>query len=87
MVAILNINDYRNDKAIVLSQNVIQTDGTGTYVYVAKEEANQMVASKQKITLGLSNNGLAEVTGGLKPGDKVITVGYQELVEGTKIKL
>lgn len=87
MVAILNINDYRNDKAIVLSQNVIQTDGTGTYVYVAKEDGNQMVASKQKITLGLSNNGLAEVTGGLKPGDKVITVGYQELVEGTKIKL
>jgi len=87
MVAIININDYRNDKAIVISQNLIQTDGTGTYVYVAKQNGKQLVATKQKISLGLSNNGLAEITSGLKPGDKVVTVGYQELVEGTNIKL
>ena len=87
MVAILNINDYRNDKAIVVSQNIIQSDGSGPYVYVAKQDGKQLVAKKQKISQGLSNNGLAEITSGLKPGDKIVTVGYEELVEGTNIKL
>ena len=87
MVAILNINDYKNNKAVVVSQNVIQTDGSGSYVYVVAENGKRLVAKKQKVTQGLSNNGLAEITSGLKPGDRVVTVGYQDLVEGTNIKL
>jgi len=87
MVAILNINDYRNEKAFVVSQNLIQTDGSGSYVYVAKTIDNQLISTKQKVTLGLTNNGLTEIVSGLKQGDQIITVGYQELVEGEHIKL
>jgi len=87
MVAVININDYRNEKALVVSQNLIQTDGSGSFIYVAQLRDKQLIATKQKVILGLSNNGLTEITSGLKPGDKIISVGYQELVEGEHIKL
>ncbi|SDB86584.1 efflux RND transporter periplasmic adaptor subunit [Williamwhitmania taraxaci] len=86
MVAIVNINDYRNEKAIVVSQNQILTDASGSYIYIAKQIEKQLIATKQKVTLGLSNNGITEIIGGLKLGDQVITVGYQDLVEGEHIK-
>lgn len=87
MIAVVNINDYRNEKAIVVSQNLIQTDGSGSFILVAKQVNNNLVAARQRVTLGLSNNGLTEITNGLKPGDKIVTAGYQDLVEGASIKL
>jgi len=34
------------------------------------------------ITIGLSYNGQAEITSGLKAGEQLITQGYQDLVDG-----
>jgi len=86
MVAILNINDYYKEKAIVISQNMVNSDAAGTYILVAQQKGNGFVAKKQNIILGLSNNGLVEVISGLNPGDKLITVGYQDLIEGANIR-
>lgn len=86
MVAILNINDYSKEKAIVVSQNVITRDAEGTFVFVAQQTSNGIVAKKQSVVLGTTNNGLVEVLSGLNPGDKLITVGYQDLVEDAKIR-
>ena len=36
MIAIIQINDYHSDKAIQVPMNVIQTDQTGSYVYVVR---------------------------------------------------
>jgi multidrug efflux pump subunit AcrA (membrane-fusion protein) len=43
-------------------------------------------AFKQPVTLGTSYNGVAEILKGLTVGDKVISVGYQELVDGEYIR-
>jgi membrane fusion protein, multidrug efflux system len=86
MVALVKINDYSAQKAIVLPLNVIQTDNKGNFVLVAKEENNQFIARKQAMQTGQKYNGLAEVTGGLQPGEKVITSGYMNLNEGQIIR-
>lgn len=83
MVCVIRINDYTNPKAIVLPINVIQNDQKDAYVYVSENN----VAKKVIVKLGQSYNGLAEIVNGLKLGDKVITTGYQELVDGQSIKL
>ncbi|HUX54962.1 MAG TPA: efflux RND transporter periplasmic adaptor subunit [Williamwhitmania sp.] len=86
MVAILNINDYYKEKAIVVSQNIISSDADGTFVFVAKQNGNNIEAKKQSVVLGTTNNGLVEVISGLNPGDKLITLGYQDLVDGASIR-
>jgi RND family efflux transporter MFP subunit len=86
MIAIIQINDYHTDNAIQVPMNVIQTDLTGSYVYVVRSKDKYNAAFKQPVTLGISYNGVAEILKGLAVGDKVISVGYQELVDGEYIR-
>jgi RND family efflux transporter MFP subunit len=86
MIAIIQINDYHTDNAIQVPMNVIQTDLTGSYVYVVRSKDKYNAAFKQPVTLGTSYNGVAEILKGLAVGDKVISVGYQELVDGEYIR-
>ena len=86
MIAIIQINDYHTDKAIQVPMNVIQTDPVGSYVYVVRPKDKFHAAFKQPVVLGTSYNGVAEVLQGLSAGDKVISVGYQELVDGEYVR-
>src|SRR5664279_4063988 len=56
MIAIIQINDYHTDKAIQVPMNVIQTDPTGSYVYVVRPKDKFHAAFKQPVVLGNSYN-------------------------------
>lgn len=86
MIAIIQINDYHSENAIQLPMNVIQSDLTGSYVYVVRPKENFNAAFKQPVVLGTSYNGVAEVIKGLSVGDKVISSGYQEIVDGEYVR-
>lgn len=87
MVAVIKINDYKNEAALVLPINYVQKDQTGDFVYIAKNNGSDLVASKIRVAIGQVYNGLAEITQGLKEGDKLINSGYLELEEGEKVRL
>jgi RND family efflux transporter MFP subunit len=86
MIAIIQINDYHAENVIQVPMNVIQTDLEGSYVYVVRTKDRYNAAFKQPVVLGTSYNGVAEVLKGLTVGDKVISVGYQELVDGEYVR-
>jgi RND family efflux transporter MFP subunit len=86
MIAIIQINDYHADKAIQVPMNVIQADQVESYVYVVRPKDKYNAAFKQPVVLGNSYNGVAEVLKGLAVGDKVISIGYQELVDGEYVR-
>lgn len=87
MVAVLKINDYKNNDAIVLPVNYVQKDKTGSFVFVAKENGTELKAVKQIVTTGQIYNGIAEITSGLTKGDKLITLGYLDVEEGEIVRL
>lgn len=86
MIAIIQINDYHTDNAVTVPMNVIQTDASGTYVYVIRSKDKYSAAYKQSVTIGSSYNGVAEILNGLAKGDKVVSTGYQELIDGEYIR-
>ncbi|TAL77163.1 MAG: efflux RND transporter periplasmic adaptor subunit, partial [Bacteroidetes bacterium] len=86
MIAIIQINDYHSENSILIPMNVIQTDQAGSYVYVIRTKDSYNAAYKQPLVLGNSYNGVTEILQGLKVGDKVISVGYQELVDGEYVR-
>jgi RND family efflux transporter MFP subunit len=86
MIAIIQINDYHSDKSILVPMNVIQTDQLGSYVYVVRPKEKYSAAYKQPVVIGNSYNGIAEILKGLTVGDRVISVGYQELVDGEYVR-
>jgi RND family efflux transporter MFP subunit len=86
MVAVIRIADYQNNRAIVVPVNTIQSMDGHDHVYVAVRKGNRMVAEKRDIQVGLIYNGKAEVKEGLKEGDQLITIGYQDLNENELIR-
>jgi RND family efflux transporter MFP subunit len=86
MIAIIQINDYHSGNSIMVPMNVIQTDPAGSYVYVVRSKEKFSAAFKQPVVIGSSYNGVAEILQGLKVGDRVVSVGYQELVDGEYVR-
>jgi len=86
MIAIIQINDYHSDKAIQIPMNLIQSDQAGSYVYVVRPRDKFNAAFKQPVEIGHSYNGVAEIVKGLTEGDRIISVGYQELVDGEYVR-
>jgi RND family efflux transporter MFP subunit len=86
MIAIIRINDYHAEDAIQVPMNVIQTDLSGSYVFVVRSRDNFNAAYKQPVVIGSSYNGLAEIVKGLTPGDKVVSTGFQELLDGEYVR-
>lgn len=85
MLAQVLINDVTKTNALVIDQNLIQNTENGQIVYVAVTEGNRKVAKARPLKTGLSYNGKIEITEGLKAGDALITVGYQELTDGQAV--
>jgi len=87
MIAVIKINDYKADSAIVVAQNMIQTDQKGQYVFVIANENGKNIVRKKSITTNHSYNGLAEVSSGLAKGDKLISTGYLTVEEGEEVTI
>lgn len=86
MVAIVQINDYHSENSIQIPMNIIQTDNDGSYVYVVREKDNYNGAFKQPVVIGNTYNGIAEILHGLAVSDKVISAGFQELIDGEYVR-
>jgi RND family efflux transporter MFP subunit len=87
MVAVVNINDYFSENALMIPMNVVMTDLSGSYVYVVKKKDNYYGAFRQPVVIGKTYNGIAEITGGLNDSSKVVTTGFRELVEGEYVRV
>jgi RND family efflux transporter MFP subunit len=86
MLAIIQINDYHSATAFRMPMNVIQADESGSYVYVIRKKERYSEAVKQPVVLGNTYNGIAEILKGLAINDKVVTSGFQELIDGEYVR-
>ena len=88
LIAVIKINDYKVHSAIVIPVNYIQKSLEGQFIVLANENpSSKLVAHRQKVNVGMTYNGLAEIKSGLKEGDKVISAGYTDLNEGQVLSI
>jgi RND family efflux transporter MFP subunit len=85
-VVVLKIADYSSSTFIV-PVGAIQKSSDGEFVYIASNENGKTIAKRKVVTSGFTYNGLAEIKNGISEGDRIITNGYQNVVEGDPIKL
>ena len=85
MIAVLKIIDYTASNTIVVPVKTVQSGSDGNYVFVALAQNGKMIAKRQAVKPGITYNGNTEIKEGLKQGDKVITIGYADLVDGEEI--
>ncbi len=86
MVAVLKINDYRADSAIVIPINYVKTDQQGSYLMTVVGDQKQQKAKKVYFVPGISYNGMMEVKSGLSSGMKFITAGFLNVDDGEIVR-
>jgi RND family efflux transporter MFP subunit len=84
-LAIAKIQDYTNANAVAIPVNTLQTDDKGKFVMVSVTENGKTIARKRIVIIGQAYGDRVEIKDGLKPGDQLITDGFQNLYEGQLI--
>lgn len=89
LTAKLKINDYTNEKAILIPQSVISENSEGDqYVFVAHDIKGKMAKAKRVIVeTGKTQGDFIEITNGLKNGDAVITEGARSVKDDQEIEI
>jgi membrane fusion protein (multidrug efflux system) len=90
LTARVQINNYSNEKAILIPQSVISENAEGAqYVYIATDvDSNNMAtAKKQIIVTGRTQGDHVEVLSGLNPGVEVILEGARNIRENQQVKI
>lgn len=89
LIAIVKLNDYTSEEAIVIPENVIQKNSAGENVaYVLKKDNDSTgVAERRILELGLAYNNTVEVLSGLQAGDLLITSGARSVQDGEQVRI
>ncbi len=90
LTAKVKINDYTNEKAILIPQSILSENAEGdqyTYVTSAKDAQNIAEAKRVIVKTGKTQGGLIEVLDGINNGDAVISEGARSVKDGQKVKI
>jgi membrane fusion protein, multidrug efflux system len=87
-LAVMKINDYYVEKALVVPSIIIRQDIKGYYVYhVTKNDKGLDIASKVYIVTGQSYQDNTMILSGLKKGMKIILDGYNLVKSGSLVNI
>jgi multidrug efflux pump subunit AcrA (membrane-fusion protein) len=70
--------------ALTVPESALVVEGDDTFVFVPKADET---VEKRRVTVGIRDAGRAEITGGLRDDERVVTTGAFGLSDGTKIKI
>jgi RND family efflux transporter MFP subunit len=87
MVAVMKIVDYSAPATFVVPIAAVQKSSDGEFVYVAVQEGGRTIAKRKKVASGMISNGMTEIREGLAEGDRVITSGFQSIIEGDPVRM
>lgn len=82
MLAYVKIQDYSKPSSIVIPVNLVQHTESGDFVFTVKNKK----AAKTPVKVGAIYRTDAEIVSGLSEGDKIITLGYQDVLDGQSVK-
>ncbi|NQX96448.1 MAG: efflux RND transporter periplasmic adaptor subunit [Flavobacteriales bacterium] len=89
LTAKIRINDYTNEKALLIPQSIISENANGQeYLYVITKKINNVgIAQKVIIETGQTEGDFIEVLKGIKNGSEVILEGARSIKDGQEVKV
>jgi len=89
-IAVLQIEDYVNNKAFVISESMLVEKPSGPVVYILNENLsndNQGVVKEMAVTVGKKQGNHYEILAGLSNGDKIVSDGSKSLQDQIKVQV
>jgi RND family efflux transporter MFP subunit len=90
LTAKLKINDYTNENALLIPQNIISENAEGEqYVYVVNEKNSKSLGVAQKVIIktGRTQGDIIEVLEGIKDGAEIIKEGARSVEDGQTVEV
>ncbi len=90
LTAKVKINDYTNEKAILIPQSIISENAEGdqyTYVTLDKNSENIAEAKRVIIKTGKTQGDFIEILDGIVNGDAIISEGARSVKDGQQVKI
>ena len=89
LTAKIRINDYTNEKALLIPQSIISENAAGEeYLYIIEKKVNSVgFAKKIIIETGQTEGDFIEVLKGIKNGAEVILEGARSIKDGQEVKV
>jgi RND family efflux transporter MFP subunit len=87
ILSVINFRDFSADSALVVPSILIKQDITGSYLYTVQQQGDKIFAKKVYVTPGKSYQDKTMVVDGLSEGQKIITLGYNLVSDGSEIDL
>jgi RND family efflux transporter MFP subunit len=89
LTARLKINDYSNDKAILIPQSIISENAEGQqYVYITIDKVDNKAKVKRTIIeTGRTQGDYIEVLSGIENGEEIIDEGARSVKAGQEVKI
>jgi len=87
MTGVIKVVYFTEPAAVVVPVNVVQSVNHEKIVYVAEANGKNTVARRRIVTVAGVFDNLAQINSGIKPGERIITFGYQGLSDGQVIKM
>ena len=87
MITKVRLNDFTEEKALVVPSYIIKQDFNGSFLYVAEMNGGKRVARKTYVTPGITYKNQTMVISGLSKDQEVIIVGYNLVSGGAEINL
>lgn len=89
LTARLKVNDYTNEKAILIPQSIISENAEGEQFVYKLDEMNDSTATATRVIIktGKTQGDVIEVLEGLSSGDQLIEEGARSVKDGQKVKV
>ena len=87
MVAEVSMVRKRWSEALSVPQDAVLRASDGFAVYVVEDTGDGPVARRRSVELGPREDDRVLVESGLAPGDRLVTVGQQQLADGDRVRL
>jgi RND family efflux transporter MFP subunit len=87
MLASLRIQDFSDDRALVVPSNVLRQDFNGTFLFRIASENGKPIAEKVYVKPGITIQDQTLISEGLLPGDTVITRGFNLVSSGSPVRI
>ena len=87
MVANVEIARRTIEEALAVPRHAVLRRENGYVVYVVEQSAEGAKVAARPVTLGVSRGDYVVVTEGLESGDRVVTVGQQQIADGDLVRI
>lgn len=87
MVANIQVVRRTIENAMVVDQDAIVRKEDGYAVYVVEGAGDAAVARMRSVEVGASQNDMVVIESGLEAGDRLVTVGQQQVADGDRVRI